>query len=51
MRVMVHLSTDYLLVKGKKNNRFYIQRKNPSLPVTFHSKTNIRISVNLSCFF
>ncbi|MFY7733872.1 MAG: hypothetical protein ACOVSR_10340, partial [Bacteroidia bacterium] len=43
MGVMVHLSTEYLRIKRKKNNRFFIHSTIASKPETFHSKINIPI--------
>jgi hypothetical protein len=49
--LMVQTSAEYLSIERKRINRFFIQRKNPSMPLTFHSKTNIRIRLQLELFF
>ncbi|WP_218824961.1 hypothetical protein, partial [Flavobacterium psychrophilum] len=49
--LMVQISAEYLSIKRKRTNRFFIQRKNPSMPLTFHSKINIRIRLQFELFF
>jgi hypothetical protein len=49
--LMVQISAEYLSNERKRTNRFFIQRKNPSMPLTFHSKINIRIRLQLELFF
>jgi len=49
--LMVQTSAEYLSIERKRINRFFIQRKNPSMPLTFHSKINIRMRLQLELFF
>ena len=49
--LMVQTSAEYLSIERKRIDRFFIQRKNPSMPLTFHLSINIRIRLQLELFF
>jgi hypothetical protein len=49
--LMVQTSAEYLSIERKRTNRFFIHRKNPSMPLTFHLSINIRIRLQLELFF